>query len=84
MLTAWKVSDPVSGAKVYWKWLVIGSKGECRVVSRNPKLKGNEIAYRLQVLMPNDWGRIAGQITINVPESKVEIVQEGFKMEDTM
>ena len=39
-------------------FLVIRCDGTARVVTRSPRLRIDEVAYRLRVVVPSAWGRI--------------------------
>lgn len=54
---------------IHKRYLVLDSNGEGRVVTRWPqKLKTNEVAFRLNVKVPEGWARIADQdITVELP-----------------
>lgn len=47
---------------------------------RRPQLAWDEIAFTVEVNVPNPWGRLAGAVVIDLPENGpavVEIVQPG-------
>lgn len=50
------------------KFLIVRADGECRIVSRKPHLGWNEVAFELNVEIPQSWATIKGSIDINMPE----------------
>lgn len=51
------------------RFLVVRADGDVRVVARRPRLRPDEVAYRLNVTIPPAWGRLAeGAISIDLPE----------------
>lgn len=49
-----------------------------RVVTRRPRLSWDEVAFTIEVNVPDPWGRLAGSIVIDLPENgpaAVEVVQ---------
>lgn len=57
-------------AKTYTKYLIITGDGGARVTTRYPwHLKGNEIAYRLSIDVPDSWGRLMNKgISLTLPD----------------
>lgn len=54
-----------------------------RVNRQRPHLDWDEIAFTVEVTVPNPWGRLAGSIVIELPENGpavVEIVQPEVKV----
>lgn len=46
-----------------------------RVVTRSPSLAWDEIAFNIQVTVPDPWGRLAGSILIELPENGPAVVE---------
>lgn len=49
-----------------------------RVVNKPPRLAWDEIAFTVDVTVPDPWGRLAGSVLIELPENGpavVEVVQ---------
>ena len=67
--------------KQYTKYLVFGAGGDVRVVSTLRSLTYTEVAYRLKVSVPESWGRIAGDINVELPgqDGEVELVPVPLK-----
>jgi hypothetical protein len=57
--------------KSYTKYLIIAGDGRARITTRYPyHLKGNEIAYRVSIIVPAAWGRIMNEgITLTLPDN---------------
>jgi len=54
------------------------SDASLRVVRKRPNLAWDEIAFTVDVTVPNPWGRLAGAVLIDLPENGpavVEVVQ---------
>jgi hypothetical protein len=60
---------------VYRRWLIVDSKGGCRIVSRDPSshrshLKADEIGYKITVTIPESRRQlIGGEINLKLPEA---------------
>ena len=52
-------------------FLVVRSDGSTRTVHRRPKLSMDEFAFTYTVTLPDAWGRVIGDINIEVPETVV-------------
>ena len=51
------------------KYLIVRADGECRITTRRPTLRWDEIAFRINVMIPDGWGAIqADAIDIAMPE----------------
>lgn len=48
-------------------YLIVSTDGEIKLTKKHRPAAG-EIAYKVSVNLPNNWGMIAGNITIDVPE----------------
>lgn len=46
-------------------YLVISADGQARLVSRYPKLRNDEVAYPMMVVLPSGWG-LTQQATIEL------------------
>ena len=55
------------------RWLIVRAGGECRVTSRYPNLRLDEVAFRLKITVPVMWGTVAGDINLTVPEGSVTV-----------
>ena len=55
------------------RWLIIRAGGECRITSRYPHLRYDEVAFRLHVTVPPMWGMISGDINLTVPEGAISV-----------
>lgn len=50
-------------------FLVIRADGTERTMSRKPRgLRWDEVAYRVNVTVPDAWGEIRGEINLAMPE----------------
>jgi len=54
---------------IFKRYLILNSNGDGRVISRQPsRLRTNEVAFRLNVVVPDGWARLAGQkIEVELP-----------------
>ncbi len=70
----------------YKKYLIFDSGGGVRTTSTTRGLRYNEIAYRLNVTVPDSWGRVAGDINITLPEVEVgaELEPEPIRVEEEL
>lgn len=46
-----------------------------RTVTRRPSLAWDEVAWQVELTVPDPWGRLAGSILIDLPESAPPVVQ---------
>lgn len=46
-----------------------------RVVRKRPLLAWDEVAFTVNVTVPDPWGRLAGAIAIDLPESGPAVVE---------
>lgn len=46
-----------------------------RVITRSPRLAWDEVAFTIQVNVPDPWGRLAGAIVIDLPENGPAVVE---------
>lgn len=46
-----------------------------RVVTRNPSLRWDEVAFKVEVNVPDPWGRIAGAVVIDLPEGGPAVIE---------
>ena len=51
------------------------SDASLRVNVRRPDLAWDEVAFTVEVTVPNPWGRLAGSVLIELPESGPAIVE---------
>jgi hypothetical protein len=63
------------------RFLIVRADGECRIVTRKPNLGWNEVAFELNVEIPNSWAKITGSIDIQMPDPPeasltAQVVQE--------
>lgn len=57
-------------------FLVFRARDErVRVVTRNPQLDWDEVAFTVQVNVPDPWGRLAGAIVIDLPENGPAVIE---------
>ena len=50
-------------------WLIFKASSQTlRVVRRAPELDWDEISWRIELTVPNPWGRLAGAIKLDLPE----------------
>ena len=61
----------------YRKYIIFDSKGGVRVMSTIRGLRYDEVAYSLNVSVPDSWGKVAGEINIILPEAKAANVRLG-------
>jgi len=55
--------------RTFYRYLIIRSDGDCRVVTRKPTdLRYDEVCYPLHVYVPDAWGLIAKAIELVLPE----------------
>lgn len=45
-----------------------------RMLQRDPNLRWDEVAFRVRVRVPKLWGRMVGDINLEVPEGSIDIV----------
>ena len=70
------------------KYLVVSGQGEVRVVGREPaRLKYDEMAFPLNILIPDGWGQVYGETPIDLTlpepgEAKVTIGQLDYIIGD--
>lgn len=51
-------------------WLIFRASNQTlRVVRRAPSLEWDEISWSIELSIPQPWGRLAGAIKIDLPES---------------
>lgn len=48
------------------KYLIVSANGDARVVTRSPRLAWDEVAFPLEVTVPDTWGRLYRDRTIEV------------------
>lgn len=53
------------------RFLVVRADGDVRVVTRQPRLRLDEFAYRVRVTIPDSWAAIVGDIDITMPEPDI-------------
>lgn len=46
-----------------------------RVVTRSPALRWDEVAFRVEVNVPDPWGRLAGAVVIDLPEGGPAVIE---------
>jgi hypothetical protein len=46
-----------------------------RVVTKSPRLAWDEVAFTIQVRVPDPWGRLAGAIVVELPENGPAVVE---------
>lgn len=46
-----------------------------RVVTRYPRLAWDEVAFAVEISVPDPWGRMAGAIAIELPENGPAVVE---------
>lgn len=57
-------------------WLIFRARDESmRVVTRNPRLDWDEVAFSLTINVPDPWGRLAGAVVIELPENGPAVVE---------
>lgn len=57
-------------------WLIFRARDEnLRVVTRQPRLDWDEVAFTITVKVPDPWGRLAGSILVELPESGPAVVE---------
>lgn len=59
-------------AKTETAYLVVRSDREMRIV-RRPRLAPDEVAIRLSINFPDSWGRVIGDLEINLPDAPVTV-----------
>ena len=60
------------------KFIIFDGYGAARVISRINKLKFNEVAYRLNIEVAPSWGRVAGDVNIQLPDAEVAVKVGSF------
>ena len=65
----------MSARKVTAYLIYRASTASLRVVTRRPELAWDEIAFTLQVTVPDPWGRLAGSVVIDLPENGPAVVE---------
>ena len=61
------------------RWLIVRADETMRVVSRQPSLLWNEVAFRLKLTVPDGWGKLVGTVELEIPKGTVLVVPEGFE-----
>jgi hypothetical protein len=51
------------------------SDSSLRVVTRRPSLAWDEVAFTVEVKVPDPWGRLAGSVLIELPEGGPAVVE---------
>jgi hypothetical protein len=51
------------------------SDDSLRVVSKSPALAWDEIAFTVDVTIPDPWGRLAGAVLIELPEAGPAVIE---------
>lgn len=46
-----------------------------RIVKQRPRLAWDEVAFTVEVNVPDPWGRLAGAIVIDLPENGPAVVE---------
>ncbi len=49
--------------------------GSMRVVKKLPRLAWDEVAFTINVNVPDPWGRLAGAVVIDLPENGPAVVE---------
>jgi hypothetical protein len=52
-----------------------------RVNNKQPRLAWDEIAFTLEVSIPDPWGRLAGAVLIDLPEQGPAVIEVEHKEE---
>lgn len=68
----------MSARKVTAYLIYRASDASLRVVRKRPDLAWDEVAFTVEVVVPDPWGRLAGSVLIELPENGpavVEVVQ---------
>ena len=51
------------------RFLIVRADGSTRTTTRYPSLRGDEVAVRLTIKMPEGWGQIlTGELVVVLPE----------------
>lgn len=54
------------------RYLIVRADGDTRVTTRSPRLRLDEVAFRLNVSIPPAWGHVQPEvISIEMPEPPV-------------
>lgn len=51
------------------------SDASLRVVRKRPYLEWDEIAFTVDITIPDPWGRLAGAIAIDLPENGPAVIE---------
>lgn len=55
------------------KYLIVTGKGDMRVVTRRPySLRHDEVAFPIEVTVPDTWARIYDKVEVTMPEPSQE------------
>jgi hypothetical protein len=54
------------------RFLVVSALGEVRVVHRDPVLRLDEFAFRLNITIPEAWASIVGEINLFMPDPDID------------
>ncbi len=57
-------------------YLIVRADGTMRVIKRFSSIGSDEIAYRVNVTIPEAWGRVNGSIDIAMPEPPEALLTE--------
>lgn len=50
------------------RYLVVRAGGDVRIVTKRPRLRWDEVAFRLEVNIPDTWGEVLGSIELDMPD----------------
>lgn len=59
------------------------SDDSLRVNTKQPNLAWDEIAFTVNVTIPDPWGRLAGSILIELPETGPAVIEVEHREEQT-
>lgn len=50
------------------RYLVVSSDGEARTTKQRPRPQFGQVAYRLNITVPDGWKQVVGDIDVEMPE----------------
>lgn len=65
----------MSARKITAYLIYRASDASLRVVTRRPSLAWDEVAFAVEVTVPDPWGRLAGSVLIELPDNGPAVVE---------
>jgi hypothetical protein len=62
--------------RIVESYLIVNARGDMKI-RKTRQLKYDEIAFRLKVHVPDSWGRVQGNIELEMPDVPMKLVETG-------